>query len=135
MRLHSLYALVAAFGLMTGCAPDTTGPSRPDGTYQLDRVNGGSLPFLAESTSSGKLEIIGGSMAIGADGTFAAQVTSRETAGTAATTVTQQVNGTFTIAGDRLTFTEVTGERYTGVFSGGRLTAQRADVTFEFVRK
>jgi hypothetical protein len=135
MRLNSLYAIVAALGLLTACAHDTTAPLRPVGTYRLDRVNGSALPFIAENTSSGIVELTTGSLSLDVDGTFIGQVTYRQTGPDIATTGTQQASGTFALTGNGLTFTEDTGETFTGVFSGNRVTAQRDGITFEFVKQ
>jgi len=135
MRLKSLYLVVAAISLVTACANDATSPARVQGIYRLNRVNGSNLPFLAETTDSSKLEILGGAMVLDASGTWSAEVTSRLTAGTGTTPASQRANGTFSLDGDRVTFIGTDGESFSGLLSGDRVTAGYDGITFEFVKQ
>jgi hypothetical protein len=130
--------LAAAIGLVpAACGDGTTNPSlRLQGTYVLERVNGGALPFLAEQIGSSRLDIIGGTLILRADGSYSGAVTSRQTDGVTPLTFSQQSTGTFTVAASQVTFKESdTGSIYGGVLNGTRLIATRNGVTFDFVKE
>lgn len=121
--------------LLSGCGGDATAPNGPEGSYQLERVNGGSLPFLAEQFGSFRIDILSGSLTLRANHSFSAEVTSKQTDGASSQTLTEQAAGSWSISGASITFSETGSGAFSGTVNGNRLTAQRAGVTFEFVRQ
>lgn len=133
--LHLRRLMAVAMVVVAGCGGDSTGPTGPQGTYRLERVNGGSLPFLAEQFGDFRIDILAGSLTVRADHSFSAEITSQQTDGSASQTIAEQTAGTWTSSGSSITFAETGSAAYSGQLSGGRLTAQRAGVTFEFVKQ
>jgi hypothetical protein len=132
---YARHWLTLAMVVVAGCGGDSTGPTGPQGTYRLERVNGGSLPFLAEQFGDFRIDIVSGSLIVRADHTFSAEITSQQTNGSASQTIAEQAAGSWTSNGSAITFTEPGSAAYSGQLSGDRLTAQRAGVTFEFVKQ
>lgn len=127
MRLKPMLAPVLVV-LLAACGGD--GPSGPAaeeedvlaGFYPLVTLAGDSLPYLADEQGPVKLEVVGGSVTLRADGTFTDVIDLRVTNGTSVTRPRQQATGTYTLTGNVLTFTSTTVEPYTMVRDGATLT-------------
>ena len=111
------------------------------GTFELQTANGLALPaILVDSVSPPlRIEAVSGNVVINADNTFSDAVLLRQTLGGVVTTQTVSCSGTFTVAGNVLTFSEVPdgnlcGETFTGTLVGRTLTATIRDVVGVFQR-
>lgn len=136
MRVRLLSALSVTFVLLSACDGDVTSPDRHKGTYDLETVNGFGLPFLKVETSSERIEVVSGSLSLGTDGTYHGEIVERRLSATSTEFVSAFSNGTFSAAGNQLTFTESgSGAMYFGAVSGGRLSATLVDVTFGFRKR
>ena len=136
MRVTLLSALSVTFVLLSACAGDVTSPDRYKGTYDLETVNGLGLPFLKEATSSGRIDVVSGSLSLGTDGTYHGEIVERRMSATSTEFVSAFSNGTFSGVGDQLTFTESgSGAVYFGTVNGGRISATLVDVTFGFRKR
>ena len=130
----SYVRLVLAAVLLVGCQ-DATAPTGPEGSYRLEQVNGGALPFLAEQFGSFRIDILSGSLVLRADQTFSAEITSRQSNAGESQTLTEQAAGTWSRNGSAITFSETGSGAFTGTVVTNGLTAQRAGVTFGFVKQ
>lgn len=96
---------IFVLGMLAGCG-DPSGPdTNPSGHYVLQRVNDGDLPRELEQRTDYSFQILIGSLRIHEDSTFVRSTTSREIDGATTTVQTQEVTGTWTRAGDQITFT------------------------------
>lgn len=136
MRVTLLSALSITFVLLSACDGDVTSPDQYKGMYDLETVNGLGLPFLKEETSSGRIDVVSGSLSLETDGTYHGEIVERRMSATSTEFVSAFSNGTFSAAGDQLTFTESgSGAVYVGTVSGGRISATLVDVTFGFRKR
>jgi hypothetical protein len=102
-RVALVLAMVLPLAL-AGCG-DSTGPGGSlAGTYTLRSINGDPVPVLI-SSGPPQEEITGGFVRLNANGTFTASHTYRVTFGGSSTTVTEDIDGTYTRSGDELTLT------------------------------
>src|ERR1041384_7488815 len=98
LRTLLMIAMVAA--VPAACGDSVTGPARGhEGTYVLERVNGATLPYLAEQVGTYRLDIVGGTLTLRADGTYSGAVVSRETNDGSPVTANRPSTGTFTVDG------------------------------------
>ena len=67
------------FLFAVACSGSATSPKTLPGTYRLTAFNGGPLPGVIVEDYSGKLEVLSGSITIGADSTFSDTYTTRST--------------------------------------------------------
>jgi hypothetical protein len=134
---NSRFLLAVMVALISACgSDDVTGTKLPTGVFSLERVNGARVPVVVEQTITSVVEVTSGSFSLAANGTFVAEVKTRESDGPTTVALTYASTGTFTATGTQLRFAESeTGMTYTGVLANGRLTATRDGVTYDFVRQ
>jgi hypothetical protein len=117
MRSHvrAIFA-VLAIGLVSACN-DSTAAVNGDasGTYTLSAINGATLPFLLQATTTDTLVITAGNIVINSDGTFVETLTADETTGGVKTTQTNVCPGNYVQRGNAFTFSEtLTGDESCG---------------------
>jgi hypothetical protein len=107
-----------------------------EGEYALETVNGVTLPFLKGESGSERVEVISGSLTLRPDRTYSGEIVERWTTGANIQFLPETSVGTFTVSGNKLTFTEGgSGRVHHGTMDGDRLRATMNDVTFGFVAK
>lgn len=97
----SLCAIVVAIA----CG-DATGPTPQSvsGTWNLQSVNGGSLPYTVLMTGSVTDQVTAGLLIVEPDRTFSYATTFRSTANGQSTTLTATDSGTYSLSGDSVSF-------------------------------
>lgn len=107
INLRSVRLLVTSLSLFlvaATCSGDNTGPEETHvGVYTLIRANNLTLPAIVLQEGNVKEEAVSGTLAITAEGTWAAVLTSRRTEGTSVTTISDSPLGSYTISGNTLT--------------------------------
>ena len=134
--IKNVAAVALAFAVVStsACGKDNKGPTgnnnSPVGTYTLDRVDGGTLPFTVfegEIDVEGqlvnvKIEVTSGTMSLASNNTFTGNMGLRITVpGAPAQTETAPVNGTYTVSGNTITFTSDDEEVVVGTLANGAL--------------
>lgn len=129
-RTGTALAATAAIGLM-GCGSDAPvaptngngggGGGGITGAYNLQTVNGNSLPVVTFQQGNDKQEITAGSVSLNADNTASLSLTIRETVGATVTTQTSTDVGTYAVTGNQVTFT-FNGSTLVAVLNGGTLS-------------
>lgn len=149
MRLPASIALVPqclarrAFPLamagVVGCGATPLYEQRA--SYILESINGDALPAVVVETATTRRELTEGNVDLAEVGTYTIRLTYRETTGGAASTSVEACVGSYSIAGQRITFTEVSqtgtacGDSYSGTLEGESLViAFDADVRAAFRR-
>lgn len=104
-----------AFG---ACADDATGPpqSAVVGRYQLQTVNGVSLPFVVVQSDTSKGELTSDQLTLNADGTFSDIEGLRTTRGTTVTTKQAASIGVYESQEAEIRFTQISPAL--GAFNG-----------------
>ena len=132
----------ASLTLLLGCGSDgaVVPPAALDAEYELESVNGISLPYLKAETPSERIEVVSGSLTLRPDRTYSGEIMERSTIGGAAQFHSEPSTGTYRMSGSALTFTVTTGRPHPGgVYSGtrnaNRISTTLNDVTFVFVEK
>jgi hypothetical protein len=111
--------------LLAACSSEIEQSTRPDtvsGTYNLKTYAGRSLPALVGTDSSGVLEIVSGSLQIGADQSWSESEVYRLTKGASVTTATFNTSGSWVFYRDYayMVFNDkVYGYEFTGTAAGG----------------
>jgi hypothetical protein len=104
MRRLALVLAMAVPLAVAGCG-DSTGPGGSiAGTYELRSINGDPVPVLLEPGPPQE-EITGGFVRLNANGTFSARHTLRITSGGSSTTLTEDINGTYSRSDNDITLT------------------------------
>lgn len=88
------------------------------GTYALISVDGGALPTSVPEGDS-QIEVVAGTLTLGSGRTVRVSTSFRPSPGAAIATAA--VSGTYTIAGDAMTFSFSNGGSSTGTLSGNSL--------------
>lgn len=137
---RTLLCLVSAttLTLLAGCGSDSapTAPAALEGEYALETVNGLRLPFLKTESAAERVEVVSGSLMLRSDRTYQGNIVEQWTTGANIQSFPETSAGTFSVASNRITFTEgATGAVYSGTINGNRISATLNDVTFGFVRK
>ena len=117
-RRLGLAVLVAASLACSGS--ESTGPDPIEGTYTLQTMGGRPLPVLVIQDEDGSIEITAGSVTLRAPNGFTMALSFRQTSGTRVSTVTDQVDGTWTRSGSTVTLT-ADGEAVSATLSDGTL--------------
>jgi hypothetical protein len=134
------YLAAAALLLAIGCG-DPTEPTNASiaGTWALQTVNGGALPYVFPGgTATNKFEIISESVTFTSAGTWTSTATSRTTINGAATNSTDSESGTYTLTGSTMTVKSGAGtDTSTATVSGNTITTSDSSggVTLTFVFK
>jgi hypothetical protein len=127
-------AAVLAFTAACGGSDGVSEPVSVAGTYTLQSVNGGPLPFVIFDESGYKLEITAASYVLTSAGTFTNSATYRETESGTVTMSTETYSGQYTLTDSTVTFTDSDGEVYTATISGGNLLFNDDGLTAVFVK-
>ena len=136
-RLTKNVAAVAlAFAVVStsACGKDDKNPTGSNnttvGTYTLDRVDGGTLPFtifhddidVDGETVNLKIEVTAGTMSLAANKTFTGSMALRVSIpGVPAQTESAPVSGTYTVSGNTITLTSDDEEVVVGTIANGAL--------------
>lgn len=135
MRVFGKVCAMVVLALTAACGGDGgTEPASVAGTYTLQSVNGGPLPFVVFNESGYKLEITAASYVLTSAGTFTNSATFRETEGGVVTTSTETFSGQYTVSASTVTFTDADGEVYVGTISGGNLVFNDDGLSAVFVK-
>ena len=135
MRVFGKVCAAALLALTAACGGDgVSEPASVAGTYTLQSVNGGPLPFVIFDESGYKLEITAASYVLTSAGTFTNSATFRETEGGAVTTLTETFTGRYAVSASTITFTDADGEVSVGTISGGNLVFSEDGLSAVFVR-
>ncbi|CAN5863452.1 hypothetical protein BH23GEM5_BH23GEM5_25800 [soil metagenome] len=130
--MSKLLAILAAFLLLLAACRDSTGPTGIDGEYTLVAINTQALPVTVRSNNAGRIDFTSSTLALRPDFTYTETINRHIVlAGAAGATEYSDVvivNGSYKVAGNRVTFTELTddgtevGIPYTGTVDGNSLT-------------
>jgi hypothetical protein len=106
--MRRLFATMLALATVVACSDNsTTGPATVNlvGTWTLQSVNGGSIPYT-QTTSTGKLEVLSGGVVISAGGAFTTTLVQRVTPTGAANgnILVNTTYGTVEISGPNIIF-------------------------------
>jgi hypothetical protein len=134
---HSHFRALAsvAIALALVACGDSTGPTEASiaGTYNLQSVNGLSVPLTVFQFGEDKLEITAGSLTLHANNTFSSQLTMRITEDGEVVTESDSATGTYTRNGNSLVFA-ADGETITGTISGNTITVSDDGLVLVFVK-
>lgn len=131
---------LAAVTLFAACS-DSSGPnSSLTGSYALVTINGAGMPFVVFFDQTSRLEIVGGDVTLNANNTFSSSGTYRQTlTGGPSQTVTESCQGTYSVNGNSITFSEPTivgtncGGVYNGTWDGSNTLTVAYDATVQAV--
>ena len=139
-RLELRRALPLAMVGVMACAATPLYEQRA--AYVLVSINGDGLPAVIAETATTRREITDGYVDLAEVGTYTIRLTHRETTGGVASTSIVACVGSYSIAGQRITFTEVSqtgtacGDSYSGTLEGESLQVEfDADVRASFRRE
>ena len=126
-------AVALMIAAVCGCGKGTTEPTTGGeiGTYVLVSLNGRAVP-TSISEGSTQIEVISGTLTLGAGGTVQAGTTFRPSP--EAAPVTNEVSGTYSMQGNTLTFSYTNGGRNTGTLNGNTLQMLNEGVVWLFQR-
>lgn len=134
---HNLRYLAAltAFTLAAACGGDPTGidDSPVVGLFTLTTIAGAPLPYTVQQSSGYRLEITGGHIDLRADRTFTISFSLRESNATDVVESDQAGPGTYTRAGNVITFTVTqTQETFSGRLDGSTLTIREGGISIVY---
>ncbi|HYD53081.1 MAG TPA: hypothetical protein VEA99_10650 [Gemmatimonadaceae bacterium] len=127
-------AVLAALALVISVAAcsDITGPGST-GTYDLETVNGRSLPFVVRSEIGYRLELTRSTLTLERDGSYTSTFTWRETENGQSFTDTERYSGTYERRGDDLwLYDDFDGSTTEAYWQGNRLVVLGEGVTYEY---
>jgi len=113
--------LVVAF-LTLGCNAITAPSSALAGTYTLQTVNGGGLPYVTSVSATDTVQVTAGTIAIQSDSTFVTTLSSRYASPGVVTSSTRTQDGTWSATGTTIAFSYTNGGADAGSVSGNVLT-------------
>lgn len=136
--MRRLLLACAAIALLA-CGGDATGAAASaEGTWNLQTVNGATLPFTAQLIASEnyKLEILADQFVLNGNGTYNEFFTTRQTQGTQVTTSDATDNGTWTQHGSEVDLTAAS-DRTTlnATINGNRITANPQGFLLVYIRQ
>ena len=132
LRRTALWLL--ALTLIAACT-DTTGPDRVTGTWRLQTVNGGTLPFTIPDDNFDKLEITENVITIADSGRFTDRSAFRITDGGVVSTDLINAQGSYTLEGSVVTLTyDEDGAVFSATVSGNTMTLVDGALTFMYRR-
>jgi hypothetical protein len=130
-------AYVLALTLAAACGSDSsTEPAASiSGTWSLQTINGGALPFNLGTLENGaRLDVTNETLVI-ANGTYTATTTIRTTLNGAATNETDSDAGTVTTTGSTVTFKSTADATVvTGTLAAGTLSISQDGITLVFAK-
>ncbi|MEX0908151.1 MAG: lipocalin family protein, partial [Gemmatimonadaceae bacterium] len=92
------------------------------GTYNLQTLDGQSLPVVVFDEPGFKLEVVSGNFVLAANRTFTTNVVFRITADNEVSTEAESFSGTYTVSGSTVTFTYSDGDTDSATLAGDTLT-------------
>ena len=134
--MKNVAAVALAFAVVStsACGKDDKGPTGSNnttvGTYTLDRVDGGALPFtvfhddvdVEGEIVNLKIEVTSGTMSLAANNTFTGSMALRlSIPGVPTQNETAPVSGTYTVSGNTITLTSEDEEVVVGTIANGAL--------------
>ena len=127
MTVRRLIAVLIVAGIAVGgtwaCGGDSTSPSSVAGTYNLQTIDGQSLPFVIFQDGADKNEVMSGFERLNSDGTFSQSMTFRLTEGGQVSTETETADGSWRQSESAITLTYGGSVgTLTGSLSGNTLT-------------
>jgi hypothetical protein len=137
-RFRHAAALAALAVLATGCSRDN--PVEPDeqvvGSYTLMAIGGQALPILVHQDAEITVQLVSGSLEMDADGTFVETLVFRETPvdGGDAEDSSNEISGTYSVAGRTVSFAGGEAGAWNGTASGGVITYVVGGATLLFER-
>ncbi len=129
--IRRVFLAVLIFGV-TACGDDGTGLENVIGTYILETIDGGPLPWILLQVGGNKIEVTAGSVTLNADRTCSDSITLRTTESGSVTTDTATDMCTYTTDGQAVTLTYADNTVSVGSIIGSALTITDAGVTFIF---
>lgn len=118
---------------LAGCG-DSTGPKSIVGSYTLQTVNGGALPYILSQSGANKTEILSGAFTLNADHTFSDQGTVRITQSGVATTTAGSASGTYVQNNTAITLTYSDNSVDMASINGKTMTLISDGVTLVYTR-
>ena len=136
MRVLGKVCAMAVLAVAAACGggDGISEPASVAGTYTLQSVNGGPLPFVVFDESGYKLEITAATYVLTGAGTFTNSATYRETESGTVITSTETFTGQYTVSASTVTFTDSDGEVYAATISGGNLVFNEDGLSAVFVK-
>ena len=137
-RRLTMFALLATTTVLGGCGDDDpSGPSTISGTYELQVVNGQTLPYTVfDDPTFGKLEILASTLTFNADRTWDEITTTRTTEGDAEPVVEEEpFGGTYTRDGNSLTMSDGDESLVAVIQSNGDIVLSGDGFSFRYVEQ
>ena len=137
-------AFLAVLGvlLLSACGSDSTGVSGDaTGTYTLNSLNGGAIPYSVTLDPTYTITFTGGNFMISSGGAFSETISYTELISGTTTNTTSTCPGTYTQSGGSFTFSEEAsnnpdcGATYTGTWNGSDTFTMAFDQGFQGVYK
>ena len=130
--MRALFAALALVVSVAACS-DLTGPGSFNGTYELEAVNGRSLPYVVDQDVGYRLELTRSSLRMERDGYYETTFTWRETIDGRSTVDTERYTGTFEREGnDVWLYDDYDGSVTRGYWSGNRLVVTASGMEYEY---
>ena len=126
--MRKLLSILVALVLPLAACKDGTGPSGIDGTYTLVSINTQALPVTVFASNAGRIDVLDATLVLRSDLSYTETINYRVIPAAAEPFSDVAVeNGSYTVAGNAVTFTLLTGNRnpsfsYTGTVEGNTLT-------------
>ena len=128
--MPKLLALAAAGVMLAGCGQSDRAevlvPDPVAGPYLLETIQQKPLPAILIEANGYRLEVIGGSYELGADGSYSTSLTVRESIETVTSpnvvTYEERGSGVYSVAAQIVRFTDTAGREFTGQLAGGVLS-------------
>ena len=113
---------------------DGSGPSADVvGTFNLQTINGATVPAVVFQAGADRLEVVSGSITFNENRTFSAALTLREAVGGVANPPeTETDTGTYTVSGNTVQLTAADGTTATATISGNTLTSNQQGFTLVY---
>lgn len=137
MLTRNLLLVAGTVTLLSACGSDATQPSRTvEGTFSLTTVNGEALPFtLVEDDPDNRVDLVSGVIVTTVDRTFTDVMNFLIVEDGAEATDTEQLNGTYILSGNTISFTVSGGVGgYTGQLNeaAGTITQNISGLTLVY---
>lgn len=133
---HLIAALTLV--LLAGCGDGGTEPdprAAVAGTYDLRAIDDMAVPVVLQDDAEAYAELTSGEMTLRRDGTYHEElIVNYQLAGEPPAADTSDENGTFTLAGDQITFRPA-GFTYSGVVGNGTLAYTYEGNVYRFERR
>jgi hypothetical protein len=105
------------------------------GRYDLRGINDDQLPATLLRTSDREIEVLSGSVVLGEDSTFVDERSYRTSlSGSLSVLTADTIRGSFSVVGDKISFSPTIGEGYEMVWAGTVLTFYAEGVAYHYRR-